>query len=231
MGTLAVSTSANKTPEIENNASHLVSVPRNHCRHTVCGNGPIVAQAVPMRMVLLVVAMVVTLQNSAEAGISVEAGLTGTRTSGPVASGAGTAFTAAWWFRDSLAVSLANKEVYLDNDDVLSHFAVGVSALKRVNTLGLRGAVNLVHAHEQITSQVWANPLATLLGVGTGTHHRAGASLAVDLVIPFHQRNNHEWFAAAGVDATVYLDDHGARWLWSTRATLGIMFGAPAAGR
>lgn len=184
-----------------------------------------------MRMVLLVVGVLVALQTSADAGISVEAGLTGTRSTAPVATGGGTAFMAAWWFRDSLAVSLANKEVYVDNDDVLSHFAVGVSAMKRVNSLGVRGALNLVHAHEQIRSQVWANPLATLLGVGTGTHHRAGASLAVDLVIPFHHRNNHEWFAAVGVDATVYLDDHGARWLWSTRATLGIMFGAPAAGR
>lgn len=184
-----------------------------------------------MRTVLLVVGLVVWLQNSANAGISVEAGLTGTRTSAPVATGGGTAFTAAWWFRDSLAVSIANKEVYVDNDDVLSHFALGVSVMKRVHSLGVRGALNLVHAHEQIVSQVWSNPLATLLGVGTGTHHRAGASLALDVVIPFHQRNNHEWFAAVGVDATVYLDDRGARWLMSTRATLGIMFGAPAAGR
>ena len=186
-----------------------------------------------MKLVLLVVGIVgivVSLQNSADAGISVEAGLTGTRTSAPVTNGGGTAFTAAWWFRDSLAVSFANKEVYVANDDILTHFAVGVSAMKRINTLGLRGAVNLVHAHEQIRSQVWSNPLATLLGVGIGTHHRAGASLAVDLIIPFHQRDNHEWFAAVGVDATAYLDDRGARWLWSTRATLGIMFGGPAAG-
>lgn len=195
------------------------------------GNGINVAKAATMRMVLLAVGVLVSLQNSADAASSVEAGLTGTRSTAPIATGGGTAFTAAWWFRDALAVSLANKEVYVDNEDVLSHFAVGISAMKRINSLGLRGAVNLVHAHEQIRSQVWSNPLATLLGVGTGTHHRAGINLAVDFVIPFHQRDNHEWFAAVGVDATAYLDDHGARWLWSTRATLGIMFGAPAAGR
>ena len=184
-----------------------------------------------MKIVLLVAGSVALLQTAAHAGVSVEAGLTATRSSAPVASGGGSAFTAAWWFRDSFAVSLANKEAYMSNDDVLSHFAVGLSTMKRLDSLGIRGAVNLVHAHEQISSQVLSNPLATLLGVGTGTHHRAGASLAVDLVVPFHQRDHHEWFAAVGVDATAYLDDHGARWLWSTRATLGIMFGARAAGR
>ena len=185
-----------------------------------------------MKLVVLVVGVVILLQHVAHAGVSVEAGLTATRSSAPVSTGGGSAFTAAWWFRDSLAVSLANKEVYLSDDDVLSHFAVGLSAMKRLNSVGLRGAINLVHAHEQISSQVLSNVLATLLGVGTGTHHRAGASVAIDLVVPFRHRNNHEWFAAVGVDATAYLPDHhGAQWLWSTRATLGIMFGGRAAGR
>ncbi len=185
-----------------------------------------------MRIVVLVASLMIMQQTVAHAGVSVEAGLTATRSSKPVASGGGSAFAAAWWFHNSFAISLANKEAYVSNDDVLTHFAVGLSAMKRLNSVGLRGAINLVHAHEQISSQVLSNVLATLLGVGTGTHHRAGASLAVDLIVPFRQRNNHEWFAAIGVDATAYLPDHhGSRWLWSTRATLGIMFGGRAAGR
>jgi hypothetical protein len=168
--------------------------------------------------------MLLSTVTPAFAGIGVEAGLTGSHSSSAGDVGGGSYFQAAWWFRTSFAVAFTSQEQYSSRGEVLTHLGVGANAMYRLGYLGLRGNLSLVHQHEELPSQVKAHPLSSLFGVGIGTHHRAGASVAVDLIVPFRQRGNHEWYAAIGADATVFGDDYSARFQFAGHLALGIVF-------
>lgn len=164
---------------------------------------------------------------AARAGeLDVAGSVEGTSTGWEEDRAGGATLRAAWMWRDWIGAGFVGRQHYATVDErLLAYFAIGPVVRRAVGPVRVAASVGVVHQHEEPMEAIRHQPVRSLLGVGDGIRHRAGARAGVDVAIPFRRHRRGDFYAAIGVDATWFADDHGPAWQASAGVGLGFTWG------
>lgn len=169
------------------------------------------------------------LTSTARAGeLDLNLGLQATTTAWRDDHGGGPALAVGYWLRSWIGAAFVGKEHYIAVDErFASYFSANAAVRRELGRVRLGAMLGVVHQHEQTRAAIEAQPLASLMGIGDGTRHRAGGRGALSVALPFRPHDKGDWYVALDVDATRFTDDdRGPRWMASTGVSVGFTYGA-----